>query len=374
MGVRKAEREALAALSAAVEPARKHVMRRVADVGAERTWTEIQHGRRELDGDGRLERLARGVDGAAVLTAAAAKGIRFVCPGDEGWPSQLDCLWETLDTDDDVPPPFGLYLRGGASLADTTEQAVTVVGSRAATRYGERVSADLGADLAMLGWAVVSGGAYGIDAASHRGCLAMDGTTVAVLACGADSAYPRPHKELLDRIAEHGLVVSELPPGSRPSRSRFLARNRIIAGLSAGTVVVEAALRSGAQNTAKWADSLSRPVMAVPGPVTSALSEGCHSLIRRGSTLVCSAGEIIDAVGTFGADALPLSSSPNRPLDSVSSAARDVFEGMPPAPTAATQNSIAAKTGLLPNVVASALDELVAAGLATEGLDGWRIA
>ena len=167
-------------------------------------------------------------------------------------------------------------------LARLAERAVAVVGSRAATGYGAHVAGELAAGLAERGWTVVSGAAIGIDGAAHRGALAVGGPTVAVLACGADRAYPAAHQALLDRIAATGAGGQRVPAGCVPGRHRFLVRNRLIAGLGAGTVVVEAGLRSGAQRTAADAGALGRAVMAVPGPVTSAVSAGCHRLIREG--------------------------------------------------------------------------------------------
>jgi DNA processing protein len=168
------------------------------------------------------------------------------------------------------------------------------------------VAADLAASVAARGWTVISGGAFGIDAAAHRGALGADGVTVAVLACGLDVAYPAAHAELLDAIAHQGAIVSEQPPGRNVSRLRFLTRNRVLAALATGTLVVEAGERSGSMNTARHARDLGRPLMAVPGPVTSDLSAGCHHIIRnwRGS-LVTSAGDVIDTltkVGTAPAD------------------------------------------------------------------------
>lgn len=365
------ERSARAALTAVVEPGLRNIMQRVVAAGAEATWRAIRHGDGKLDRTGRLARLAAGVDGARVLACAAEAGIRFVCPGDDEWPVALDCMSDTLDTQDAVPPPLGLYIRG-SSLTAATKQAVTVVGSRAASKYGERVAADLSAELATLGWAVVSGAAFGIDAAAHRGSLALGGATAAVLACGVDVPYPRAHAALLDRIAEQGAVVSELPPGVTPTRSRFLARNRVIATLTGGTVVVEAAARSGALSTARWAGKLSRPVMAVPGAVTSSLSEGCHNLIREGNILVTSAAEVIDAVGQLGTDALAPRVLPAGLLDLVSLEAREVFEDMPPR-FAITLDELVEQTGRNRAEVDAALAELDNAGLICDGLDGWRI-
>ena len=183
------------------------------------------------------------------------------------------------------------------------QRAVAIVGSRAATAYGAHVATEIAASLSGQGWTVVSGAAYGIDAAAHHGALVAGGATVAVLACGVDHAYPRGHADLLASIAAHGAVISEYPPGQLPQRRRFLARNRLIAALTAGTVVVEAGLRSGALNAARHARELGRPVMAVPGPVTSSASGGCHQLIRDGQAtcVTCAADVITDVSPATGA-------------------------------------------------------------------------
>ena len=229
------------------------------------------------------DRLTR-VPADAGLPGAQRKGIRLICPGDPEWPPQLDDLG--------AQRPYALWARGN-DLRAGCAQAVAVVGSRAASAYGTHVATDLAAGLAGRGWTVISGAAYGIDAAAHHGALLADGRTVAVLACGADITYPRGHATLLATIAARGTIVSEYPPGQQVSRTRFLTRNRVIAALSAGTVVVEAGLASGALITARHARELGRPVMAVPGPVTSAQSAGCHQLIRDGATCVTSAADIL---------------------------------------------------------------------------------
>ena len=176
------------------------------------------------------------------LGALEAQGIHLLCPGDPGWPDQVDDLG--------LARPCALWVRGTWDLRELCHQAVAVVGSRAATAYGRHMCADLSTGLAAGGWTVVSGGAYGVDAAAHRAALASGGPTVAVLACGPDLAYPREHTALFDEVAARGAVVSEYPPGELPDRRRFLARNRVIAGLARGTVVVEAAQRSGTIATA----------------------------------------------------------------------------------------------------------------------------
>ena len=225
----------------------------------------------------------------AGLGSCQQLGIRLVCPGDPGWPARLDDLGAAR--------PYAVWVRGTADLRACWQNAVSVVGSRAATAYGMHVSKEISADLGGEGWTVVSGAAYGIDAAAHSGALVTGGMTVAVLACGVDCTYPRGHQALLAAIAAHGAVISEYPPGWLPARHRFLARNRIIGALTAGTVIVEAGLRSGTLNAARHARVRGRPVMAVPGPVTSSQSAGCHQLIRdHGATCITSASDVIACV------------------------------------------------------------------------------
>ncbi len=214
-------------------------------------------------------------------------GISLTCPGDADWPAALDHLGQGR--------PYGLWLRGHMDLRFACSRSVSMVGSRAATSYGGHVAGELAADLGERGWAVISGGAYGIDAAAHRGALAAEAVTVAVLACGVDYPYPAGHADLFAAIAAQGLVISEWPPGRHPARTRFLVRNRVIAALGCGTVIVEAGERSGALNTARHAANLGKPLMAVPGPVTSAQSAGCHRIIREwGANCVTRAADIIE--------------------------------------------------------------------------------
>lgn len=232
------------------------------------------------------------------LATVAALGGRLVTPSDEEWPA-----WRLLGFDrvDGAGggPPLALWVLGPRPLASMTDRAVSVVGTRAATAYGEHVTAEISGDLAVDGWTVVSGGAFGIDGAAHRAALGVGGATMAVLACGVDRAYPSGHARLLRRIAETGAVVSEYAPGTTPAKHRFLARNRLVAAFGDGVVVVEAGWRSGARNTAGWARSLGRPVVAVPGPVTSASSAGCHRMIRENEArLVSNARDVVEEVGT----------------------------------------------------------------------------
>jgi DNA processing protein len=227
------------------------------------------------------------------LAAIFRSGIRLVCPGDDEWPSRLD------DLGDDTP--LALWARGTARLTKAAARSVSIIGSRAATAYGTRVASDIASAVAGQGWTVVSGAAYGIDGAAHRGALAAGGTTVAVLACGVDRAYPVGHADLIEATGRAGVIVSEQPPHRVVSRARLLGRNRITAALSAGTVVVEAGLRSGSMHAARGATELGRLLMAVPGPVTSATSSGCHLLIRQGGAVLvtCGADVIETLVGSM---------------------------------------------------------------------------
>jgi DNA processing protein len=228
-------------------------------------------------------RRVRQVPGRDELAAIFQSGIRLLCPGDDEWPSRLD------DLGDDTP--LALWARGTARLHEAAGRSVSIIGSRAASAYGMSVAADIASAVARRGWTVVSGAAYGIDAAAHRGALASGGTTVAVLACGVDRAYPAGHADLIAAISQGGVIVSEQPPGRLVSRTRLLDRNRIIAALSAGTAVVEAGRSSGSMHAARDAAELGRPLMAVPGPVTSAASAGCHLLIRNRDAVLVTCGD-----------------------------------------------------------------------------------
>ena len=270
----EAERLARVLLSRIGEPGDPRLTDLVHELGATRVLTSLraQAADRELGAD--LAERLESTDPARELERAAAMGIRFVVPGDEEWPACLDDLAHAPHLHERGGVPVGLWCRGSLRLDEATEHGVAVVGSRSATTYGADVATGIATILAGQSWSVLSGAAYGIDQAAHRGALAARGKTVAVLACGADRAYPAAHRNLIDYIADVGLVVSEAAPGCAPTRIRFLARNRIIAAAARGVVVVEAAVRSGALNTASWAAGLGRTVMAVPGPVTSAPSAG----------------------------------------------------------------------------------------------------
>jgi DNA processing protein len=271
-------------------------------------------------------------------------------------------------------PPLGLWAKGPVRL-DALADSVAVVGSRSATTYGAEVSTSISAILARAGAPVVSGAAFGIDQAAHRGALTGGGApTVAVLACGVDRAYPAAHRGLLEHQGAEGLVVSELAPGCSPTRLRFLARNRLIAALTRGTVVVEAAVRSGALNTANWAARLNRAVLGVPGPVTSAPSQGVHQLIRTGAaTLVTSGEEVLEVVGAAGSHLLEEPRGPERQRDLLSLRHQQVLDAVPVA-TGAGADSIARTAGMGLLEVRSALHRLEVLGLVEAGEGGWRLA
>ncbi|MBC6460863.1 DNA-processing protein DprA [Actinomadura sp. HBU206391] len=304
-------------------------------------------------------------DPEADLTVCAKLGGRMICPGEPEWPTQLDALRDRV--------PYALWLRGPADLRYTCLRSIAMVGARAATSYGTRVAADMSAELADLGCTVVSGGALGIDAAAHRGALAAGGTTVAVLANGVDRSYPPRNDGLLAEIAQTSLVVSEWPPGTSPTRLRFLVRNRVIAALTKGTVVVEADIRSGALNTAKFARELNRPVMAVPGPVSSVVSRGCHRWLRDGiATCVSSAAEVMDTVGRIGDDLAPEPRGPVLPRDELEPVTRRVLEAVP-GRGAAGSAQIAVRAGVDLDTARSRLGLLSAAGFIERRGQGWRL-
>jgi DNA processing protein len=316
----------------------------------------------------------------ALLAAADRAGARAVTPEDDEWPHQLNDLIhisraaDGRQTERDTDPPHCLWIRGDAALDEAFERSVAIVGARAASSYGTYVATDLAHKLADLGWTVVSGGAYGIDAAAHRAAVAAGGLTAAVLACGVDRPYPVGHASLFDRIAETGLLISEWPFGSAPYRLRFLVRNRVIAALTRGTVVVEAAGRSGARQTLGRARALGRSAMAVPGPVTSAMSVGCHAELRETNTrLVSDYREVLEEVGRIGDDLAPTPRGPDRPHDTLDPLARQLLDAvLPRKPRTAEQ--VAAAAGVSGRDARRTLPLLVTAGFVVEHEDGYRLA
>lgn len=323
---------------------------------------------------GSLTSSRRDVDRAADdLDRVARLGGRLVTVDDAEWPVLSLAAFAGVDAgrNPNAIVPLALWVAGEIALCDVAERAAAVVGTRAATAYGEHVAADVTAGLCERDVAVISGGAYGIDGAAHRAALGVDGVTVAVLAAGVDVSYPAGHSALLHRIRGAGLLVSEYPPGLRPARHRFLARNRLVAALSGATVVVEAGLRSGAANTAAWARLLGRCVCAVPGPVTSSASAGCHALIRAGAQLVTRADEVVEIVGRVG-ELAGIPEPPTTALDDLSDEEKRVYEALP-ARGARSANELAVESGLPVGRLQGHLAMLELARLATEQGGRWRL-
>lgn len=317
------------------------------------------------------------------LRRADVLGARLVTPEDDEWPAlplhsltlAADRQPAGVDRTTALVPPLALWVRGPARLDALVDRSVALVGSRASTAYGEHVAGDLAHGLTGRGFTTVSGGAFGIDAAAHRGAVAAGGPTVVVLACGVDRPYPAGHARLFDRVLEDGLLVSEWPPGCAPLRHRFLVRNRLIAALTRGTVVVEAAARSGAQATAHRARSLGKVLMAVPGPVTSALSVGCHQLMRAGeqpALLVTSAADVVEAVGDLGTDLAAVAVTSTGPRDELSDVARRVLDACP-VRVGVPPERLAVAAGCSELDVLRVLPALELTGLVEWTGTGWRV-
>lgn len=296
------------------------------------------------------------------LSSAHEVGAQLVLPGDAQWPQALDDLGDHA--------PVLLWVRGDPGRLAMPER-VSIVGARAASGYGESVAAEFAGDLAASGALVVSGGAYGIDGAAHRAALGVGGATVAFLAGGVDRAYPAGHQQLFERIQGSGAMVSELPCGAAPTKWRFLARNRLIAALGMATVVVEAGWRSGSLNTAGHAAALGRPLGAVPGPVTSAASAGCHRLLREyDARCVTSTAEVRELIGLdasissgrVGADSARVDPEQTRLIDAMSTR------------TAHSSGELARIAGLSDERVRSLLGLLSLEGRVRGDDAGWRLA
>ena len=310
----------------------------------------------------------------ADLDAMAARDGRLLVPEDPDWPAwSLKDLHEAAAEDlPDLLPPLALWVRGPLPLVDAGRGWVAVVGSRAATDYGLWVAGDWAAGLADAGMTTVSGAALGIDGAAHRGSLVAGGPTVAVLACGLDRPYPAAHSRLLDRIAGTGAVLTEYPPGTVPGRHRFLVRNRLVAALAIGTLVVEAGARSGARRTALVAHLLGRSVMVVPGPVTSAQSVGCHALARDPETSVVGrVDDVVETVGDLGRFA-PDEGRPSRSTDGLSPRVLRVHEALSRR-TARSARRLAYYSGVDLHSVELGLDQLERAELAERSGGRWRL-
>ncbi len=330
-------------------------IRAVESLGADAAVLDDLAGGAFADALDRWRPRIRQVDTALHLRQAHRFGARLVIPGDPEWPEGLDDLG--------VHAPAALWVRGDTGMLGRLARSIAMVGARAATGYGEHVTIEATSGLVDRGFAIVSGAAFGVDGAAHRAALASGGATVAFLAGGVDRFYPSAHETLLTRIVERGAVVSEVPLGTAPTKWRFLQRNRLIAAASRATVVVEAGWRSGSLNTAGHAAQLGRPLGAVPGPVTSSASAGCHRLIREFDAMcVTTAQEMAELVDPTEAPTLftgAPSSERTRVLDALARTGRDV-------------SRIAAISGMSPDAVRAELGMLELDGLAADGPTGWR--
>lgn len=301
------------------------------------------------------------------LATMARIGGRLIIPEDELWPVQLADLG--------LQQPVCLWWRGAEQPLPPAARSVALVGSRDSTSYGAAVTGDLAYSLAQRGFTVVSGGAYGIDAHAHRAALAGGSDsvpTIAVMAGGVDRFYPAGNEDLLRAVANQGAVLAEVPPGSAPTRYRFLQRNRLIAALSAVTVVVEARWRSGALNTAHHAETLGRAVGAVPGSVHSANSAGCHRLLREGGAVcVTDAGEIAELAAPAG-EALPQGPT-GQAADHDGLTLEDlILLDALPLRTTSSVEKLCSVAGLGPEAVRAGLGRLGLLGLATSERGGWK--
>ena len=388
---------ARAFLNRVCEPAWIPTWSAVRELGPVATAQALRSGR--LSGSDFAAAVARAAhaDPYADLESAQRHGVRLVTPESDEWPHFAFAALEAAglrrleawhkgskfhDERGELIPPLALWVRGTLDLATVGVRSVAIVGSRASTEYGNWVARDWAERLSEREFVVVSGGAHGIDAAAHRGALSADGQTVLVSAGGLDRAYPPANAQLFERVAENGLLVSESPPGADPRRRRFLTRNRLIAALGTGTVVVEAASRSGARNTAGHCTGLGRPLMAVPGPITSERSAGCHELIAADqdpARLVASVEDVLEVIGgasdvtAIRPPAERASEDLTRRLDSLDPAARQVFDALP-ARAWVGPDRLALASGLSPLTVIRTLPALELAGLVESSVEGYRVA
>lgn len=366
-----AERRARVVLSRVVEPGTVRVQSLVAEVGAAAVCEHLAADE-TLTGPSEVAQRIAEVDPDQLLEQAARVGIRYVIPGDREWPSHVDQLDLCEPLVDVGGAPLGLWVRGPVQL-HTLGDSVAMVGSRSASMYGMAAAEDLAGGLAQRGRVVVSGAAFGIDYAAHRGALAADGLTVAVLASGVDRPYPTAHRELINYIGEHGAVVSEMPLGYAPMRNRFLSRNRIIAALASGTVVVEAAARSGALSTAGWTTKLMRPLMATPGPVGSGTSEGTHHLIRSGeASLATGVDDVLEQLGEMGEHFAPEPRGPEKVRDELSRMQSRILDAVP-VHTPVSAAAIAHTASVATKVAEQELLVLEQLSLVQVTSAGWRL-
>ena len=277
------------ALFSAIEAGNSYWARQVAEFGIAMVYEHLALGLYDATKYGAISQAINTFNADESLAAIAQSGGVFITPEDLGWPMRVNQL---------AIPPLGLIVKGDISILNNPSLAI--VGTRNPTPYGVRLAGDFAAGFVDRQWDIISGGAYGIDTAAHRGALVAEGRTIAVIASGIDVQYPAGNARLFDEICESGAIVSEVMPGVTAMPHRFLIRNRLIAALSLSTLVVEAAFRSGSLRTARDAAELLRPVMAIPGPISSPSSEGCHRLIgERAAELVTSVADAMELISAL---------------------------------------------------------------------------
>ena len=281
------EREARAILFSAVEGGHPLWSREIFSHGALVTIEKLRTGRYDPIKFEKLIKTVETTSADPVLTSIEKTGADFVTPGDLNWPQSVEDL---------LAPPIALIVKGNP--ATISMQSLAIVGTRNPTHYGARIAGEFAAGFVDRGWGIISGGAYGIDSFAHKGALIAEGITIAVIASGVDINYPAGNARLFAELCESGAIITEVMPGNPALPARFLTRNRLIAALSQATLVVEAAFRSGSLRTARDAAELLRPVMAIPGPINSPTSEGCHRLIgERAAEIVTSVADAVEFVG-----------------------------------------------------------------------------
>ena len=288
------ERIARASLFSQIEAGHSFWSQEINELGSLVVYEKLLSGGYGKSKHEKLISALQSVSGEKVLETISAHGAQFLTPQDLEWPAQLNDL---------ANPPIALVVKG--NLDSLKIPSLAIVGTRNPTNYGARIAGDFAAGFVDREWAIVSGGAYGIDSYAHKGALIAEGITIAVIACGVDINYPAGNVRLFSEICESGAIVSEFMPGQKALPSRFLTRNRLIAGLSNATLVVEAAFRSGSLRTAREAAEIFRPVMAIPGAINSPTSEGCHRLIgERSAEIVTSVADAVEFVGVHSGQSM----------------------------------------------------------------------
>lgn len=356
------EREARWQLSCVAEPGDSNLGRRIEALGAVAALAEIKAGTSSLTNAAWLQKRLSELK----TNGHESQGLtRYVIPTDDQWPERLNDLGSRK--------PIGLFVTGRADLGECLSRSISVVGTRSITNYGRQITNELCGEIAYADLCVVSGAAFGVDAAAHKAALAVDGKTLAVLPGGVNDDYPAANGELLNQIREKGVVISEVPDGSHPTRPRFLQRNRIIAALTPATLVIEAPWRSGALSTARWASALLRLLLGVPGPVTSPMSAGVNRLIRqREAEMVTNHEDVFEFLAEIGQSMTHELTSAQTTLDLLSGVDSAVVEALPTRRGAGVE-ALTRTVDASASEIVAALGRLELQGLVRQGEHGWVV-